>query len=76
MMTWNQRIDREQSPDRYTRLYVGPVTAQAVESLKGLSAEANGHLIWVGTEHIYVHPAVTHLEIDLGGDKPLILHLR
>ena len=76
MTTWNQKIDREQSPDRYTRLYVGPVVTQQLENLKGLSKEAYGNLIWIGTEHVYIHPAIVKLEIDLGGSRLLILNLR
>jgi hypothetical protein len=62
--------------DRYNRIYVGPTTAEAFECLTKLSENAQGKLIWVGTEAIYLHPAIKRLEVDFGGGSPFVIDLR
>ena len=61
---------------KYTRVYVGPITAAAFDTLARLSPNAEGKLIWAGTETVYFHPAIESIEINLGGSQPFKLDLR
>ena len=56
---------------KYNKIYVDPVTAEQINNLtKNRYCE---ELIWVGTEHIYLHPSIKKLELDLGGDRNFVI---
>ena len=54
---------------KYTKIYVDPVTAERINNLT--KYRDCGELVWAGTEHIYLHPSIKKLELDLGGDRNL-----